>query len=55
MPYTLGKHATHCMELSGFKYIHDLVRDVLFDISRRARISVKKETPMNFLTNPQEG
>jgi hypothetical protein len=32
-----------------------LVRDVLFDIFRRAGISVKKEAPVNFLTDPQEG
>jgi hypothetical protein len=33
---------------------HDLVRDVLFDIFRRAKIFVKKEAPMNFLTDPQK-
>ncbi|PNX68064.1 auxilin-like protein [Trifolium pratense] len=38
-------------ELPGFK----LVRDVLFDIFRRAGIFVKKEAPVNFLTDPQEG
>jgi hypothetical protein len=26
------EHAVHCRELSGFKYRHDFVRDVLFDI-----------------------
>ncbi|KAK2439585.1 hypothetical protein QL285_024234 [Trifolium repens] len=31
------------------------VRDVLFDIFRRAGIYVKKEAPVNFLTDPQEG
>ncbi|MCI07865.1 auxilin-like protein, partial [Trifolium medium] len=41
-------------ELSGFKYRHDLVRDLLFNIFRRARISVKKEALVNFLTDPQE-
>ncbi|KAJ0793296.1 putative tetratricopeptide-like helical domain superfamily [Helianthus annuus] len=43
------------VELTGFKYRHDLVRDVLFDIFRCAGISAKKETPVNFLTDPLEG
>ncbi|MCI62071.1 auxilin-like protein, partial [Trifolium medium] len=33
--------------------MHDLVRDVLFDM--RAEISVKKEALVNFLTDSQEG
>ncbi len=52
---TFGEHAVHCKELPGFKYRHDFVRDVLFDIFRRAGISVKKEAPVNFLTDPLEG
>ena len=32
--------------------MHDFVRDVLFDIFRRAGVSVKKEVPVNFLTDP---
>ena len=39
---TFGEHATHCKELPSFKCRQDLVRDVLFDIFRRAGISVKK-------------
>ncbi|KAL8257952.1 hypothetical protein R6Q59_029993 [Mikania micrantha] len=31
-----GEHAVHCKELPGFKYRHDWVRDVLWDILRRA-------------------
>jgi hypothetical protein len=50
---TFGEHTTHCRELPGFKYRHDLIRDVLF--FRRAGISIKKEAPLNFLTDPQEG
>ncbi|KAK2378329.1 hypothetical protein QL285_078892 [Trifolium repens] len=50
---TFGEHAVHCRELPGFKYRHDLVRDVFFDIFRRAGIYVKKEAPMNVLTDPQ--
>jgi len=50
-----GEHAVHCKELPGFKYRHDLVRDVLFDVLRRAGISAKKEAPVNFLTDPAEG
>ncbi|GKG45921.1 hypothetical protein Tco_0498367, partial [Tanacetum coccineum] len=28
---SFGEHAVHCKELSGFKYQHDMVRDVFFD------------------------
>ena len=52
---TFGEHAVHFRELPGFKYRHDVVRDVLFDACRRAGISVKKEAPVNFLTDPQDG
>jgi hypothetical protein len=51
---TFGKHAAHCRELSGFKYGQDMFIGV-FDIFRRAGIFVKKETPVNFLIDPQEG
>ncbi|KAD0131090.1 hypothetical protein E3N88_44746 [Mikania micrantha] len=50
-----GEHAVHCKELPGFKYRHDWVRDVLWDILRRAGNSAKKEAPVNFLTDPMEG
>ncbi|GKD38587.1 hypothetical protein Tco_1258794, partial [Tanacetum coccineum] len=40
---SFGEHAVHCKELSGFKYRHDMVRDVLFGLCRRAGISAKKE------------
>ncbi|GJS71533.1 hypothetical protein Tco_0704374 [Tanacetum coccineum] len=50
-----GKHAVHCKELPDFKYRHDMVRDVLFDICRRAGISVKKEVHVNFLTDLSDG
>ncbi|GJS42908.1 hypothetical protein Tco_0567951 [Tanacetum coccineum] len=52
---SFGEHAVYCKELSGFKYRHDMVRDVLFDICRRAGISAKKEAPVNFLTDPSDG
>ncbi|GJV27057.1 hypothetical protein Tco_1383505 [Tanacetum coccineum] len=52
---SFGEHAVHCKELPGFKYRHDMVRDVLFDICRRAEISAKKEAPVNFLTDPSDG
>ncbi|GJV62960.1 hypothetical protein Tco_1473788 [Tanacetum coccineum] len=52
---SFGEHVVHCKELPGFKYQHDMVRDVLFYICRRAGISVKKEAPVNFLTDPQDG
>jgi len=49
---TFGEHVVHCKELPDFKYRHDFVRDVLFDIFRRTGISVKKEASVNFLTDP---
>ena len=49
---TFGEHVVHCKELPGFKYTHDFVRDVLFDIFKRAGVSMKKEVSVNFLTNP---
>ncbi|KAL6547310.1 hypothetical protein OROMI_023031 [Orobanche minor] len=52
---TFGEHVVHCRELLGFKYRHDMVRDVLFDVFRRAGVSAKKEAPVNFLTDPLEG
>jgi hypothetical protein len=44
------EHSALCRELPNFKYRHGLVRDVLFDIFRRAWISMKKDAPVNFLT-----
>ncbi|GJX39552.1 hypothetical protein Tco_0252855 [Tanacetum coccineum] len=52
---SFGEHAVYCKELSGFKYQHDMVRDVLFYICRGAGISAKKEAPVNFLTGPSDG
>ncbi|GKD53112.1 hypothetical protein Tco_1286499, partial [Tanacetum coccineum] len=52
---SFGEHAVRCKELSGFKYRHDMVRDVLFDICRLAGISAKKEASVNFLTDPSDG
>ncbi|GKA09149.1 ARID DNA-binding domain-containing protein [Tanacetum coccineum] len=52
---SFGEHAVHCKELPGFKYRHDMVRDLIFDICRRAGISAKKEAPVNFLTDPLNG
>ncbi|GKE13515.1 hypothetical protein Tco_1417066 [Tanacetum coccineum] len=44
---SFGKHAVHRKELPGFKYRHDRVRDVLFDICRLVEISANKEAPVN--------
>jgi len=33
---TFGEHVDHCKELLDFKYRHDFVRDVFFDIFRRS-------------------
>ncbi|GJR85325.1 hypothetical protein Tco_0209336 [Tanacetum coccineum] len=52
---SFGEHAVHYKELPGFKYRHDMVRDVLFDICRCVGISAKKELPVNFLTDPSYG
>ncbi|GKE23836.1 hypothetical protein Tco_1435348 [Tanacetum coccineum] len=52
---SFGEHAVHYKELLGFKYRHDMVRDVLFDVCRRAMISAKKKAPVNFLTDPLDG
>lgn len=52
---TFGERTIHCRELPSFKYRHDLVRDIMFDIFRRVEISMKKETNVNFLINPCEG
>ncbi|GJX23944.1 hypothetical protein Tco_0228389 [Tanacetum coccineum] len=49
------EHAVNCKEILGFKYRHDMVRDVLFDICRRAGISTKKKGPMDFLIDPSDG
>ncbi|GJV74904.1 hypothetical protein Tco_1506488 [Tanacetum coccineum] len=51
---SFGEHAVHCKELPGFKYKHDMVRDILFDICRCVGISSKKEAPVNFLTDPSD-
>nr|GEW15843.1 putative reverse transcriptase domain-containing protein [Tanacetum cinerariifolium] len=42
---SFGEHAV------GFKYQHDMVKGVLFDICRCIGISAKKEAPVNFLTD----
>nr|GEV89605.1 putative reverse transcriptase domain-containing protein [Tanacetum cinerariifolium] len=52
--HSFGEHAVHCKELPGFKYRHDMVRDVFFDICMRVEISAKKEAPVNFLTDPSD-
>jgi len=48
---TFGEHVVHWKELPDFKYKHVFVRDVLFNIFRRAGVSVKKEASVNFLTD----
>jgi hypothetical protein len=52
--YNFREHAVHCRELACFKYRHEFVRDVHFDIFKRAGISLKKEAPVNFLANPHD-
>ncbi|GJU99368.1 hypothetical protein Tco_1328639 [Tanacetum coccineum] len=48
--YLYSFEKDHCKELSGFNR-HNIVSDVFFDNCRRVGISVKKETPVNFLTD----
>ncbi|RHN39747.1 hypothetical protein MtrunA17_Chr8g0347241 [Medicago truncatula] len=48
---TFKEHAVHCKELHGFKYKHDFVKNVIFDISKRVRVSVKKDGHVIFLTD----
>lgn len=43
------------MSFSDLKYRHDFVRHLLFDIFWWARVFVKKETFVNFLTDRQKG
>lgn len=50
-----GEHAVHCKVDPGFKYRHDHVRDILYDVLWRAGISAKKEAVVNFLTDSLEG
>jgi len=52
---TFREHAFHCKELRGFKYMHDFVRDVLFNVFRWAEVSMKKEAPVSFLSDPLDG
>ncbi|GJY53240.1 hypothetical protein Tco_0444904 [Tanacetum coccineum] len=52
----LGQHMSALEYRTILKYrlmipLHDLVRDVLYDILKRAGISSKKEAPVNFLTD----
>lgn len=39
---TFEEDTIHCKELLGFKYRYEFVRDVLFGIFQRVRISMKK-------------
>nr|GEX39371.1 putative reverse transcriptase domain-containing protein [Tanacetum cinerariifolium] len=48
---SFGEHMVHCKELLGFKYQHNMVKNVLFDICRHVGIFAKKEALVNFLTD----
>ncbi|KAK2362179.1 hypothetical protein QL285_087264 [Trifolium repens] len=50
-----GKHTGHCQELPCFKYIHDFVPDVLFDVFKRAGVSTKKRGTCELLDWPLGG
>lgn len=52
---TFSKHMIHYKELLGVKYRHDFVKDVLFDIFRQFKVSVKKVTHVNLFTDPYKG
>lgn len=48
------ERAIYCKELPGFKYQYEFVRDVIFDIFRCTRVSVKKDSYVNFFTDPHQ-
>lgn len=48
------KHATHRREILGFKYSHDFVRSVFFDLFKQERVSIKKDARVNFMIDSQE-
>ncbi|PNX84466.1 auxilin-like protein [Trifolium pratense] len=48
------EHAFHCRELPDYKYRHDFVRNIIFYVFKRDRVSMKKEAFVNFLTDPLE-
>lgn len=50
---TFMGHKIHFNKLIDFKYRHDIVSDVTFDIFQQTRITMKKETHVNFLTDTQ--
>ncbi|KAL5714646.1 hypothetical protein ACHQM5_016578 [Ranunculus cassubicifolius] len=45
-----GDHALQCGHGIGFKFRHDLVRDILFDIMWRCGLTVQKEAKVGCLT-----
>jgi len=45
-----GDHALHCRSRPGFKFRHDLVRDVLVSLFHEAGIKVEKEANVSFLS-----
>ncbi|GKA88850.1 putative reverse transcriptase domain-containing protein, partial [Tanacetum coccineum] len=49
------EHVVLCKELPDFKYQHDIVSDIFYDICKLVVISVMKEAPVNFLTDPPDG
>lgn len=48
-------HTIYYKGIVDFKYRHNFVRNVLFDIFRMDRVCVKKETLVKLLTEPYEG
>lgn len=48
-----GEHAVHYREFVGFKYRHDFIRDVMFNIFWWDEVSLKKEVFVKFFTDPQ--
>lgn len=50
-----GDHAIHSWHNPRFKYRHVHVCDILYNVIWRAGIAVKKEAPVNFLTDPRDG
>lgn len=52
---TFEGHTVNPRELPSFKYWHNFVRNVLFDMFQQAGVSAKNDVPMNFMMTPKRG
>ncbi|XP_026379082.1 uncharacterized protein LOC113273647 [Papaver somniferum] len=49
-----GDHALHCAKDIGYKFRHDVVRDVIIDICYKANVPVRKEVSLGLRTNDEK-